>query len=287
MPIKTDDGRSVWVFFALTYLFTWALWLPCIPAVWGAASPTARHEFLREFLTGPFNPAAYGPLVSASLLTFLQEGGRGVLQLWKRGVDVRFPKIWLPVAVLLPSALFGGSVWTAMLIGLRPVESSPLLNPPYAVTAFGVILLTAGPLQEEFGWRGYALPRLQARFSAVTSSLIVGFFWWLWHLPAVFIPGKFMTNDLVVFLALLPVVVSASVLFTWIYNNTNGSLLATLLAHTSMNWSIWSAMPGMHLDLPTSGCMAGLPAVAVLVIVKIWGATHLRRQPEHALVGAA
>ncbi|MCX7854274.1 MAG: CPBP family intramembrane metalloprotease, partial [Caldilineales bacterium] len=139
------------------------------------------------------------------------------------------------------------------------------------------ILFTAGPFQEEFGWRGYALPRLQSRFDALTSSVILGFFWWLWHLPAVFIPGRFMTDDPVVFLSLLVVITLTSILFTWIYNNTNGSVLAAILTHTAMNWSIWSAMPSMKIDLPTSGFMIAFLAIAVLVIVRIWGAAHLSR----------
>jgi uncharacterized protein len=145
------------------------------------------------------------------------------------------------------------------------------------LVGFFVILFTAGPLQEEFGWRGYALPRLQTRYNALTSSLIFGFFWWLWHLPAMFIPGRFMTDNLLVFLALLVVIMLTSVLFTWVYNNTNGSILAAMLLHTSMNWSIWLAMPSMQIDLLTSGFMIGFMAVAVLIIIKIWGAGQMRR----------
>lgn len=196
----------------------------------------------------------------------------------KRGVDFRFNKAWLLAIVLLPFVLFGGSVWASGLAGVRPIDLSVVSNPPYALIAFFVIIFTAGPLQEEFGWRGYALPRLQSRFDALTSSIVLGFFWWLWHLPAVFIPGRFMTDDLVVFSALSVAITLTAILFTWIYNNTNGSVLAAILAHASMNWSIWLAMPNMKLDLPTSGFMIVFLGVAVLVIVKKWGAARLSRE---------
>lgn len=274
MTIKIDDYKRVWLFFAVAYAFSWVFWIPIALAAHGVALPAG----LANFLAGPLNPAAFGPLFSAFLLTFLQQGGKGILQLLKRGIDFRFKKIWLIAILLLPLVLFGGSVWVSILAGVRPIDLSVVSNPPYALIAFFVILFTAGPLQEEFGWRGYALPRLQSRFNALTSSIILGFFWWLWHLPAVFIPGRFMADNLMVFLLMLVVITLASILFTWIYNNTNGSVLAAILTHTSMNWSIWLAMPDMKMDLPTSGFMAGALAVAVLVIVKIWSAAHLSRE---------
>ncbi len=204
----------------------------------------------------------------------------GVLQLLKRGIDFRFKKTWLIAILFLPFVLFGGSVLASILAGVRPMDLSVESNPPYALIAFFVILFTAGPLQEEFGRRGYALPQLQSRFNALTSGVILGFFWWLWHLPAVFIPGRFMADNLVVFLSLLVVITLASILFTWIYNNTNSSILAAMLTHTSLNWSIWLAMPDMKMDLPTSGFVIVFLAIAVLVIVRVWGATHLSREEK-------
>jgi len=232
---------------------------------------------LSQFLSSPLNPAAFGPLFSAFLLTAIQQGGKGILQLLRRGVDLGFKKIWLLAIFLVPIFVFGGSIFASILAGIRPMDLSIISNPPYAMIAFFVILLTAGPLQEEFGWRGYALPRLQSHFNALTSSLVLGFFWWLWHLPAVFIPGKFMADNLVVFLALLVVITLTSILFTWIYNNTNGSILASMLVHTSMNWSIWMMMPNMKMDLPTAGFMGVFLAVTVFIIIKASGPTHLKR----------
>lgn len=271
MKNETNGLSQAWLFFAVAFAFSWTFWIPNVLAVQGVALPSA----LTNFLASPLNPAAFGPFFAAFLLTFLQQGGKGVLELLKRGIDFRFKKIWLAVILLVPLILFGGAVWTSVLAGARAADWSVVSNPPYALVGFFVILFTAGPLQEEFGWRGYALPRLQSRFGALIASLILGFFWWLWHLPAVFIPGRFMTNDIVVFLALLVVITLSSILFTWIYNNTNGSVLATILMHTAMNWSIWLAMPDMKMDLPTSGFMIGFLAVGVVVIIGKWGKTQM------------
>ncbi|MCS6906753.1 MAG: type II CAAX endopeptidase family protein, partial [Anaerolineales bacterium] len=194
MTIKTDDFKGLWLYFLVAYAFSWAFWIPSALAAHGTNLPAG----LADFLANPLNPAAFGPLFSAFLLTLLREGGKGVLQLLKRGVDFRFEKTWLFAILLLPLVLFGGSVLASALAGVRAVDLSVVSNPSFALIAFFVILFTAGPLQEEFGWRGYALPRLQSRYNALTSSVILGLFWWLWHLPAVFIPGRFMADNLAV-----------------------------------------------------------------------------------------
>ncbi len=276
MHLQTDNSKPVWLFFLLAFAFSWIFWIPEAMAAQGVALPAG----LTDFLATPLNPAAFGPLFAALLLTFLRQGGKGVVQLLKRGVDFRFRKTWLAVILLLPVGLFGGSVFAAIAAGAKPLDLTVISNPPYALIAYFVILFTAGPLQEEFGWRGYALPRLQTRFNTLTSSILLGFFWWLWHLPAVFIPGKFMADNLPIFLALMVVIMLTSVIFTWIYNQTNGSVLAALLLHTGMNWSIWAAMPDMKMNLPTLGFMIVFLAAAVLVIVRVTGSSWLRREPE-------
>ncbi|MFB0537313.1 MAG: type II CAAX prenyl endopeptidase Rce1 family protein, partial [Anaerolineae bacterium] len=97
----------------------------------------------------------------------------------------------------------------------------------FVVPFFLVDVLTNG---EEIGWRGYVLPRLQARFSALVSSLILGVVWGLWHLPRFWVAGD--TESFA--LATLHNIAMA-VLFTWVYNNTNGSLLMVTLFHAAIN----------------------------------------------------
>jgi membrane protease YdiL (CAAX protease family) len=276
MATQIEDHKSVWLFFVITYAFSWLFWIPSALAAHGTALPAPAVEFLNS----PFNPAAFGPLFAAFLLSLLREGWTGVWHLLKRGLTLRARRVWLLPILILPFIIFAGGVLISALTGQRQLDLSVASNPIYAVIAFFVILLTSGPLQEEFGWRGYALPRLQSRFNALVSSLIVGFFWWLWHLPAVFIPGRFMTNDLLVFAALLVEIALTSILFTWIYNNTRGSVLATMLFHASMNWSIWLFMPDMQVTLSVIGFTTALLAVAVVVVILIWGAGRLSRTPE-------
>lgn len=90
-----------------------------------------------------------------------------------------------------------------------------------------------GGLSEEPGWRGFALPRLQGRFSPLTSSIILGVLWAVWHAPGRFggIEAKTLEDTLVEWVLILFV----TVIMTWFYNRTEGSILVTALFHASMN----------------------------------------------------
>ena len=90
-----------------------------------------------------------------------------------------------------------------------------------------------GGLSEEPGWRGFALPRLQGRFSPLTSSIILGVLWAVWHAPARFggIEAKTLEDTLIEWVLILFV----TVIMTWFYNRTEGSILVTALFHASMN----------------------------------------------------
>jgi membrane protease YdiL (CAAX protease family) len=273
MTAKDNDMKYMWIFFAIAYAFSCAFWIPNALAAHGENLPVG----ISKFLASPFNPAAFGPLVAAVILTLLLQGWKGLIILLKKGIDFCFKKVWLVAILLLPLVIFVGGTLFSALAGATKLDFSALHNMPYALIAFILIFFTGGPLQEEFGWRGYALPRLQSRFSALASSLILGFFWWLWHLPLVFIPGRFMTDNLLLFLALSVEIILTSILFTWIYNNTNGSILTALLLHTTMNWSIWLFLPGMKINFSIIGFTVVLLVIAVLVILRVWGTARLRK----------
>ncbi len=263
-----------WKFILLTFAFSWLFWIPTALAAQGATLPPA----LASFLNSPFNPAAFGPTLAALLLTLIEDGWRGLGRLLKRGIDFRFKKVWLLPILLLPPLVFIGSTVLAAWLGKTPLNTSNFANPPVVVIAFVMILLTAGPLQEEFGWRGYALPRLLQRFNALNSGILLGIVWWLWHLPLVFIPGRFMVDSLALFGFLLIEIVLMSILFTWVYNNTGGSLLAALLFHTAMNWSIWVLLPSMQVTPLIITLSILLLLVVTGIVVAVWSVRHLARR---------
>ncbi len=123
------------------------------------------------------------------------------------------------------------------------------LHNPLTLIPFALKILIYGPLPEELGWRGYALDRLQRRHGALSSSLILGVVWSVWHLPMFFIYSSLMAEvfplwSLSFWLAMGPGILATSIIMTWIYNNTRRSILGAVLLHFMMNFT------GEFLRLP-------------------------------------
>jgi membrane protease YdiL (CAAX protease family) len=106
----------------------------------------------------------------------------------------------------------------------------------YAIAVFSITLLYGGPLGEEPGWRGFALPYLQKRHSPLEASVILGFFWALWHAPLDISHG-FGVPGLEGVVYRLIFAIPLTLLFTFFYNRTKGSILVAILLHTSVNFS--------------------------------------------------
>lgn len=189
-------------------------------------------------------------------------------------MDFRFGKLWYLAVFLLFPVLIGGSLLLAVLTGDPAPELPALADPITIPVAFLYILLLGGPLQEEFGWRGYALERLQQKWNAVTSSLVVGLAWGAWHLPLFFMPRQEFYYQRPVWGLLLSTTLVAF-LFTWLYNNTRGSILAAMLFHTMFNLShylfptLGSDRASLFLFILLFSCVA-----AVLVV---WGPRRMAR----------
>lgn len=219
------EDSHLWQFFLIAFVFTWLFWGPQALIATGLLS---APSFLVDFLFSPFNPAAFGPLVAAFSLTFIHKGAQGVKNLLKRGLDHRFGKTWyLPIFLLSP-AISGAALLLAVLTGEALPKLTALLNPLSIAVAFVFIFFLGGPFQEEWGWRGYALDRLQAKWSALTSSIVLGALWGAWHLPLFFIPGSIQSQTPIWGFMIL--ILCGAIQLTWIYNNTGGSILAVLLS---------------------------------------------------------
>lgn len=154
-------------------------------------------------------------------------------------------------------------------VGMQPEALARFIGEPMAIIPFMVFILLFGPVPEEIGWRGYALDRLQTRWSAVGSSLILGSVWALWHMPLFFIEGSyhyglgFGTTGFWLFVLNLILV---SVVMTWIYNNTNRSTLSAILFHFMINFV------GELFELPGSAEVYQflLWAGVALIVVLAW-----------------
>lgn len=269
------ESRNLLLYFLIAFGFTWLFWIPEALAMRGLLG----SSILVDFLLGPDNPAAWGPLVSAVLLTWWNDRGRGVIRLLKRGVDYRFAKVWwIPIILIFP-IIHGGALLLAILTGESVPELFWVSNPVLIVVYFVSALLVQGPLQEEFGWRGYALDRLQARFNALNSSIILGFMWGLWHLPFFWIG-----TEVIYMYTFIPLIISDilfAILLTWLYNNTGGSILVALIFHAMF---ILATQMFPALTTQQGGLFFLILLIAtVIAVVAIWGPRRMVRKEKQKI----
>ena len=198
----------------------------------------------------------WAPAIAAVLAAALTGGRTALRDLGGRLVRWRVSWQWYVVVILGPAAfslavagvyaLVGGS-WSEAVPKALSEETLVLLP-----VSFLILALTDG-LGEEPAWRGFALPRLLTRYNALVASLIVGVFWALWHLPLLWTEGASRYQEPV-----WPILVdntAKSVLFTWVFLNTRGSLLLAILFHAATN--LFRVSPG-----PTSPGDYTLPLIA-------------------------
>lgn len=229
MSAISEKKHSTVGFFILAYLCTWAFWIPFV--IFGpSSSAIASNPDLRA---SPFMLLQalgnYGPTVAAVLLWIFLGKRTKLKNAFKRLLPHRASLIWyfvvllLPVAMLLPGlfiyALLGGNIAGFSILGILI-----MFVPAVFISGLG----------EEMGWRGYALTELQMAKSPFISSLIIGVFWGLWHLPIIywFSPqtGLLFLAEFGLYVLLLT---AASIIFTWIYNATNKSLWMVVLMHAA------------------------------------------------------
>jgi CAAX protease family protein len=195
-------------YFFLAYAFAWSLVL------------LSSESMLFGFL------ALFGPAAAAIIVTAVAEGRTGMRALFQCVAIWRVGLRWYAVALGLPAVLSLGVVSLSVALG-APAEVRFNELSPLAVLLFFLVI------GEELGWRGYALPRLQARYGALGASLILGILWAAWHLPNQFIAGlEFYGYG---FGAFAFYVVAMTVLFTWLANQTRGSVLLAWLFHGAIN----------------------------------------------------
>lgn len=216
-------------FFLLAFAGTWLVLSPWVFDTFGwieIPDELGIILFILSTFTGPFFAAFY--------VTGKLEGKEGKKNLWRRIFQMRLGLVWY-VAVLFTFLL----VWlTAYNLLYRGAPLAALIaNPALMVTAFLPNVLTGlliPSLGEEPGWRGFALPRLQKDFGPVLGTLILGTLHGIWHLPALFTPllGPFSWDS---FLTFVLTAAAGTFIYTWVFNNTRGSVWIAILLHASSN----------------------------------------------------
>jgi membrane protease YdiL (CAAX protease family) len=218
--------------------------------------------------------AAWGPIIAAFLVTALTEGKPGVRALWRRFWNRNMSIKWLLVTLLILPAL---QLITNLVIRLIDGQAYPVFfsyNPPWSIIPMFIMAFVFNGVFEEFGWRGYVLPRFQVKWNALASSLILGVIWAAWHAGQWFTPGSHLYDRNFWLWGLGTILLS--IMMTWIFNNTRGSVLAASLFHGVINTgTFWFQLDWRYYVIEL---------IAVILIVIIFGAKNLvREKPE--LVG--
>ena len=242
--------------------------------------------FAAGLVEGLFFLGTFGPGLAAILVTLLISGRTGVKELLGSLLIWRVAIQWWLVALLLPAVIILGAVYLFSLFGGPGLDFSRY-QPLYSLIPMIILITLLNGVGEELGWRGFMLPRLQSRYNALVSSLIVGFFWGLWHAPVYFIAGtaQSILRSQVGFLAgLLLFILSTmaiSMTFTWVFNNTRGSVLIAALLHGATN-----AWMNYFLTDPTGEVLGitiwstALWVVLAVVLVVVYGPAQLSRSGE-------
>ena len=260
--------HALLVFFVLAYSISWALWLPVISQSFDEYR-TGRATLLL-FVGG------FGPFLSALLLTCVEHGYVGAKNLLGRLVLWRVGFSWYLVA------LYGFPVCglvAIVLCGLASL-SDVLSRLPFVLFAlpFSTVtrFLIVGPLGEELGWRGYALPRMLAKHTPLKSSTALGILWAFWHVPLMLVPAWRGSVSAGAFLLIYPLsLVALTVIFTWVSLGTNGSLLLVMILHASYNATLYYLDDLFQLGRVESWAAMGATAAFlwafVLVLVLMLG----------------
>lgn len=257
------------IYVILAYLISWTGWFVLI-----------RTNTAPDF----FNPwkmlAAFGPSIAGLVAIYILSGTKGLRRLWHQLVAWRNNWVWYLLSLAGPPALMLVSLGIHILLGGEGL----MFNDPaelYRVIPVFLLVFFFSVLGEEIGWRGFALPWLQARLNALQSSIILGVLWALWHLPLYWIPGDFHQQLPLSWFILQ--IMATTILITWIYNATQGSLFMVMLFHAASNtaFGVLPILPEVANNATRQAwILDALLVIAAVVVILLNGPKTLTRQKQ-------
>lgn len=222
--------KQLLLFFSLAYLLSWVIWLPLYGQVFG----------LPVLPVLPFHHGigSLGPLLAAFITTYRFEGLNGVRRLAARCLSIR-PVLYLLVAFFSPFLLVVFSMLINMLVTGTCPQISELFHTPefpgFTFVQFFIFNLVFYGFGEETGWRGFALPRIQQHLSPFVAALVMAVFWSIWHWPLFFYRPGMMAMDGAGIIGWFMSLLTGSILLTWLYNRSKGSILICAIFHSTID----------------------------------------------------
>ncbi len=248
--------RSVAVFYLLAFAVSWSIVIP------QAAASRGLINLQLPGAVGFISPLA--PMLAAVLMSWREGGTADLKRLFRSLLAWRVAPRWYAV-VLLGFPLLA---LVAMVLSFVTTGHRPDLSASYIHSVFPQFPRNLTTIPEETGWRGFALPRLQRSWGPLLASLVLGSLWGVWHLPDFFYLQTVQSD--ISFPLFLAGTISTSILFTWVFNGTGGSLLIVSILHSSFNAGdvflpLLPQVTGTTLQLALY--LAVITAVAFILIV--------------------
>ena len=255
--------HPLFFFFLMAYAFSWIILIPYVLSAWGIIAGDFTFIFALH---------TFGPALAAIIMTSVIEGKAGLLRLWSRIRQWRagwqwylFILVGIQVLLLIGIIIQPGAL--ASFHGLPPL----LFSVVYYLVNFVLVFFLGGPLGEEIGWRGFALPRMQPRYGPLWGTLLLGVLWVFWHLADFLTPvhGTFVTNFPIFFLMVMALVI----IFTWVFYHTRGSIFISILAHASVDTPEVALVPlFLAVDQASLNLAAligfGVPALLIVILTR-------------------
>jgi len=253
-------------FFILAYLGSWIGWSPWWLSLSGIG--LLPYELSMSAIAG-INQLGMiaGPLAAAFLVTRIADGREGLKKFQARFTQWRVKPFWYVLALVLVPLAVGIGYFLIPGASFSPEGGVAVVST--LITTYFIYIL-GGPIQEEPGWRGFALPRLQEKLHPIKAALILGVVHCFWHTP-LFFTREWDTarSDAGQLLAYLVLVVSMSFVMSWIANGAKGSILLSILGHNGVNWALFTVaiLTGSLVitNWPAAIGMATLALIALIV----------------------
>jgi len=268
------DRQVVW-FGLLAIGLTWAAWLPLSASNrgWVDIHPSPYLHFV----------GGLGPALAGIIMTATHDGRRGLGLLWRRVTTG--PGRWLFFAIAAPATAYVVAISVAAAFGVHVDLALTGASEEFSsmpVAAYWVANLVFYGFGEEIGWRGFALPRLQRRRSALAASMWLSLLWGLWHVPLFFFSAGLGTMPLIGLVGWAASIVTGSVLCTWLFNSTKGSIAVLALFHAALDIFIGSPTGG---DV-VANVMGAFVVIGALTIPRRFGRENLSRSPKVTVTDA-
>ena len=255
--------RDAAVFVMLTFGIAAVVYLPLLAEGWGWIDLTLPRGMV---IVGVMSPA-----IATLLIRLNDDGVDGLRSVFGGLTAWRFGPVWWGVALVLPVAVTLGLAGGVMALGQdfspEPIRVVSEVGAGFVLLILLRLVTAAG---EEIGWRGHLLPLLQARLSALYASLVIAVIWGVWHLPLLIGNG---VEGSIIALRLVSTI-GGAVMFTWLFNNTGGSVLAVTLLHAGNN--LWGPLLGPSPTVqPAATVFTAENLLLAVVLIAVYGGVTL------------